>query len=81
MGLVAVSAPLAVSCSVVVALSVGWLTECNCTERRADGVIVNRLVLVIVGIEFELGGGLVFDASETNFAPVAKTFATLCLLW
>lgn len=78
LGLVAVSPTLA-SCSVVVTISVAWLTEWNCTERRLDGA--KRLVLVIVEAEVELGGGLVFNTSETNFVPVAKTFAALCLLW
>lgn len=82
LGLVAVSATLAVSWSIVVVLSVDWVIEWSCTERRADGVIANRWELGIVGAEFELGGGLVFDASGTNnFGPMAKTFATLCLLW
>ena len=82
LGLVAVSSPLTVSWSVVVALSVDWLTEWSCTERRADGVIANRLELEIVEAGFELGGGLVFDVSgANNFVPVANTFETLCLLW
>lgn len=82
LGLVTVSAPLVVSWSTVGTLSAGLLTEWSCTDRRADGVIAKRFELGIVGAELELSNGLVFDASgATNFAPVTKTFPTLCLLW